>query len=183
MLYVDLDNFKQINDSLGHTVGDRVLMELTQRITEHLREEDTVARIGGDEFVILLPQLSHEQEDATNRADDLANKLLHLLTRPIPLANHNLQVTASIGAVIFPDKGDNDADELIRFADTAMYRAKENGRNSIVHFEKSMADDATRRCRQNVINTLAPCSMLIWITSNRLMIHSVTQWVTGCSWS
>ena len=169
-------------------------MELTQRITEHLREEDTVARIGGDEFVILLPQLSHEQEDATNRADDLANKLLHLLTRPIPLANHNLQVTASIGAVIFPDKGDNDADELIRFADTAMYRAKENGRNGIVHFEKSMADNATRRL--NLDNQLRnalqnnefqlhfqPCSMLIWITSNRLMIHSATQWVTGCSWS
>lgn len=145
ILFIDLDNFKKINDSLGHSVGDKVLKELTKRIKGHLREEDTVARIGGDEFIVLLPLLSDHEDQTNSSADDLASKLLRLLTRPIELNGNNLQVTASIGVVIFPDTPNNDANELIRFADTAMYRAKENGRNGIVHFEMSMADNATRQ--------------------------------------
>jgi diguanylate cyclase (GGDEF)-like protein/PAS domain S-box-containing protein len=145
VLFIDLDNFKKINDSLGHSVGDKVLKELTKRMKSHLREEDTISRIGGDEFLVLLPLLSSDETRASNRADDLAGKLLRLLTRPMELDGNNLQVTASIGVVTFPGRRNHSADELIRFADTAMYQAKENGRNGIVHFEMSMADNATRQ--------------------------------------
>ena len=145
VLFIDLDNFKKINDSLGHSIGDKVLKELAKRIKGHLREEDTVARIGGDEFIVLLPLLSSQKGQNRNCADDLASKLLRLLTRPIEINNQSLQVTASIGVVTLPSHANNDADELIRFADTAMYHAKENGRNGIVHFEMSMADSATRQ--------------------------------------
>ena len=86
-----------------------------------------------------------DNESTERRAEDLANKLLHLVTRPIITAENSLQVTASIGAVTFPDTANNDAEELIRFADTAMYRAKENGRNGVVHFEMDMADSISRQ--------------------------------------
>jgi len=145
LLFIDLDNFKKINDSLGHAVGDIVLKELSKRIADHLREEDTLARIGGDEFVVLLPLLSNNNKNTERCAEDLANKLRLLISRPIITAEHNLDVTASIGAVTFPDSCNNGAEELIHFADTAMYRAKENGRNGVVRFEMDMADSLSRQ--------------------------------------
>jgi len=145
LLFIDLDNFKKINDSQGHSGGDEVLKTLAKRITNHLRAEDTVARIGGDEFVVLLPYLTAEADTAKQRAEDLANKLLNLVTRPINTDDQPLQVTASIGVVNFPNNSENDAEKLISFADTAMYQAKEKGRNGVVYFEMSMADDATRQ--------------------------------------
>ena len=145
LLFVDLDNFKKINDSQGHSGGDNVLKTLATRISSHLRAEDTVARIGGDEFVILLPFLSTEANIAKQRAEDLANKLLNLVTRPIDTEDQPLHITASIGVVNFPNNSDNDAEKLISFADTAMYQAKEKGRNGVVYFEMSMAEDVTRQ--------------------------------------
>jgi len=145
VLFIDLDNFKKINDSEGHSGGDQVLKTLAWRITNHLRAEDTVARIGGDEFVVLLPFLSTDASVARQRAEDLANKLLGLVTRPIQTNKQPLQVTASIGVVNFPGNAENDAEKLISFADTAMYKAKQNGRNGVVYFQMSMANDVTRK--------------------------------------
>ena len=145
LLFIDLDNFKKINDSQGHAIGDLVLKTLAERITSHLRAEDTVARIGGDEFVVLLPFLSSSMEEAKQRAEDLANKLLSLVIRPISTNNENIQVTASIGVVNFPSSDESNADKLISFADTAMYQAKEKGRNGVVYFKMSMADDINRQ--------------------------------------
>lgn len=145
LLFIDLDNFKKINESQGHSGGDQVLKTLAARITGHLRAEDTVARIGGDEFVVLLPLLSHDEVSAKQRAEDLANKLLNLVTRPITTDDQPFQVTASIGVVNFPNNSENGAEELISFADTAMYQAKEKGRNGVVYFEMSMAEDVSRQ--------------------------------------
>jgi len=145
LLFIDLDNFKKINDSQGHSGGDNVLKTLAKRISNHLRAEDTVARIGGDEFVVLLPFLSTEANTGKQRAEDLACKLLNLVTRPIHTGDQALQITASIGVVNFPNNSENDAEKLISFADTAMYQAKEKGRNGVVYFEMSMADDITRQ--------------------------------------
>lgn len=145
VLFIDLDNFKKINDSQGHSAGDQVLKTLASRITQHLRADDTVARIGGDEFVVLLPVLNSDAEVARLRAEDLANKLLNLITRPIQTDKHPLQITASIGVVNFPGNNDIDAEKFISFADTAMYKAKQNGRNGVVYFQMSMADDISRK--------------------------------------
>jgi len=145
LLFIDLDNFKKINDSQGHGGGDVVLKTLATRITGHLRADDTVARIGGDEFIVLLPELSKDKDIAKRCAEDLANKLLKLTTRPIIHGDQSIQVTASIGVVNFPDNSEDGAEELIGFADTAMYQAKENGRNDVVYFEMSMAESLTRQ--------------------------------------
>jgi len=145
LLFIDLDNFKKINDSQGHGGGDVVLKTLATRITGHLRADDTVARIGGDEFIVLLPQLSEDRDSAKQCAEDLANKLLKLVTRPIINGDQSIQVTASIGVVNFPDNSEDGAEKLIGFADTAMYQAKKNGRNDVVYFEMSMAEDLSRQ--------------------------------------
>ncbi len=144
VLFIDLDNFKVINDSLGHTAGDQVLQQLAQRFSSMLRGEDTIARLGGDEFVVLLPYLSDEREVAEQKAEDLAQKLLNTISLPLSVLDHELQVTASIGLVLFPD-GDEDADSVLKFADTAMYRAKANGRDTVMRFDNEMAETATRQ--------------------------------------
>lgn len=144
VLFIDLDNFKKINDSLGHPAGDKVLQELAKRFSSHLRQEDTVARLGGDEFVVILPYLSDRAEEAANKAEDLARKLLGIVSRPFYVSDHELQVTASIGLVLFPDTH-NCADAVLQFADTAMYQAKANGRDTITRFNAEMAENASRQ--------------------------------------
>ncbi|MEH6357345.1 MAG: EAL domain-containing protein [Pseudomonadales bacterium] len=147
MLFIDLDNFKKINDTLGHSVGDAVLKELANRIASHLRKSDTVARIGGDEFVVLLPVVNNGSSNLEHCVTDLANKIMLLISRPLIIEENKLQITASIGAVTFPDNLNNNADELICFADTAMYRAKENGRNGVVLFNRGMAESKSRQLK------------------------------------
>lgn len=123
VLFLDLDHFKLINDSLGHNIGDLLLQEIGKRIQACIRESDTVARLGGDEFTILLPAIS-QPEDATR----VAGKLLESIRMPLHLDGHDFQVTTSIGISIFPEDG-VDAETLIKNADTAMYQAKEDGRD------------------------------------------------------
>lgn len=144
VLFIDLDNFKKINDSLGHPAGDKVLQELAKRFSSHLRQEDTVARLGGDEFVVILPYLSDQADEAADKAEDLARKLLGIISRPCYVSDHELQVTASIGLVLFPDTHDS-ADAVLQFADTAMYQAKANGRDTITRFNTEMAENASRQ--------------------------------------
>jgi diguanylate cyclase (GGDEF)-like protein/PAS domain S-box-containing protein len=124
VVHIDVDGFKFVNDNWGHGVGDRLLQSLALRLTRGVREVDTIARIGGDEFLILVPDF--KQSGDMSR---LAQKLVTLMSRPVELDDRTLQVTASVGVATFPDDGQN-ADELLRNADTAMYRAKDSGGNS-----------------------------------------------------
>jgi diguanylate cyclase (GGDEF)-like protein/PAS domain S-box-containing protein len=123
VLFVDIDRFKVINDSLGHTRGDRLLQDVAERLRECLREDDTIARFGGDEFTLLLSSVARV-EDAIN----VARKILKALEAPFPQAGRDLFVTPSIGVVLYPDDG-HDLETLIKNADAAMYQAKEQGGN------------------------------------------------------
>ena len=139
LLYLDLDNFKRVNDSLGHDVGDQLLCEVAQRLTACLREEDTVARLGGDEFVVLL----QEVDDALE-AEIVASKILDRLSQPVRSSGHEVVISASIGITLAPDDA-RDPGTLLRNADMAMYRAKGHGRGSFEYFEDSMNLEVSRR--------------------------------------
>ncbi|MDH3318876.1 MAG: EAL domain-containing protein [Betaproteobacteria bacterium] len=139
VMFVDLDRFKAINDSLGHTVGDLVLKEVAKRLVKQLRVGDTVCRVGGDEFVIVLPE-AKRSTDAAN----VAAKIIETLSQPVPAADRELTVTPSIGIAVFPEDG-RDAGMLIRNADAAMYHAKESGRANYQFFTEQMNQTASRR--------------------------------------
>lgn len=132
VLFIDLDNFKRINDSLGHEAGDQLLQTAAKRLTACVREEDTVARFGGDEFTIILNQVHDE-----NRVIKVAQRILDSLAEPILIKENLLQIGASIGITMFPHDG-KDPGTLIRNADMAMYRAKEMGRNNFQFFTPDM---------------------------------------------
>ena len=141
VLFLDLDRFKNINDTLGHAVGDDLLHRVGQRLHTTLRASDTLARLGGDEFVVLLPGLT-DREQATKVAD----KLLEALEQPIGVRNQQLHITTSIGICLFPNDGDT-PETLLRNADTAMYQAKAAGRNTYRCFTPEMNLEADQRYR------------------------------------
>lgn len=137
LLFLDLDQFKIINDTLGHSSGDILLREMAVRLRGTIRREDTPARMGGDEFVVLLAGLPRETEKAINVIRGIAEKIHQRLSVPVNLSGHRLQVTSSIGIAMFPFNSD-DADAILMQADAAMYRAKETGRNGTQFFLPSM---------------------------------------------
>ena len=132
LLFLDLDRFKIINDSLGHAIGDQLLRVIARRLDNCVREEDTVARLGGDEFMVLLPRISGSAD-----AGRIAKKIIECLVDPISCNGHELHITTSIGISIFPYDG-TDAETLIKHADISMYRAKELGRNKAVYYTAEM---------------------------------------------
>jgi diguanylate cyclase (GGDEF)-like protein len=132
ILFLDLDRFKQINDSLGHTVGDRLLKIVSSRIRAAIREEDTVARFGGDEFTVLIHIIGKVED-----AGKVAQKILDALKAPINIDERDFVVTSSVGISVYPNDG-TDGETLIRNADTAMYRAKDLGRNSSQYYAATM---------------------------------------------
>ncbi|HEC18522.1 MAG TPA: EAL domain-containing protein [Gammaproteobacteria bacterium] len=139
VIFLDLDRFKNINDSLGHSVGDRVLQSVAGRLTRNIRQEDTAARMGGGEFTILLPHIPH-----ADNAAELAEKILGAIEQPLYLDDHELFVTASIGISVYPgDAGQ--AESLMKNADTAMYRAKERGGNNYQFYTPAMNTRALER--------------------------------------
>jgi diguanylate cyclase (GGDEF)-like protein/PAS domain S-box-containing protein len=142
-LFIDLDEFKRVNDTMGHSVGDQLLLILSRSMTEQIRQTDTLARLGGDEFTLSMPDLSADFDVAQAQAAELAGRLLVKLSQSIVLGNNEFNISASIGVVIYP-QNDEDTETLIRFADTAMYRAKQSGRNAYMIFEQSMAVEADR---------------------------------------
>lgn len=146
LLFLDLDHFKHINDSLGHPVGDAVLKMVTARLEASVRLEDTVARLGGDEFVVLLSGLEGKRSEVTRQVRQIADKLRKLLAEPMLLDGHHLQVTPSIGIALIPDHGQTPAD-LLKRADIALYRAKDSGRNAIQLFRSTMQEAASERLR------------------------------------
>ncbi len=130
--FVDLDRFKQINDTLGHDIGDLLLINVAQIIQSSIRQNDTVARLGGDEFVVVLEDLSE-----LNSINQCAKKIIDKMSKPIIIHDHQVSVSPSIGIATFPNDGDS-ADELLKNADIAMYHAKSAGRNTFQYFEHSM---------------------------------------------
>lgn len=135
--FLDLDNFKQINDTLGHSIGDALLAKTAERIAKSLRKYDLVLRVGGDEFVIILEE----------RKDDVENRLQRIraaVSQPLRIGNYDIKVTSSIGMAFFPEHGETTA-EIVAAADLAMYEAKHNGRDSIATFTPNMADDLRKK--------------------------------------
>jgi diguanylate cyclase (GGDEF)-like protein/PAS domain S-box-containing protein len=141
VIFLDLDNFKTINDTLSHAVGDQLLQQVTQRMSAALRSEDIVARWGGDEFTLILPNLASAAEAA-----NIAQRIADQLTPPFLLHNHELHVTASIGIAVFPEDG-QDMTTLLQNADAAMYRAKQQGRNTIQFYTQSLSTEAAQRLK------------------------------------
>jgi diguanylate cyclase (GGDEF)-like protein/PAS domain S-box-containing protein len=144
LLYVDLDNFKKVNDARGHATGDALLVHAAKRLSGVVRQRDIVARIGGDEFVVLLDGLDANGAAATRAAQAVADKILAALTEPFEIDGQSYHTSASIG-VALPLHAEIDAQDLLREADTAMYRAKAEGRNGVALFETAMLADAQRK--------------------------------------
>jgi diguanylate cyclase (GGDEF)-like protein/PAS domain S-box-containing protein len=139
VMFLDLDGFKHINDSLGHSVGDRLLQSIAGRLVDCARASDTVSRPGGDEFIVLLSEMQHPEDAAI-----AARRVLQAVAEPHSIGEHELHITASIGVSIYPDDG-LDAETLIKNADTAMYQAKENGRQNYQCFNPAMNARAVER--------------------------------------
>jgi diguanylate cyclase (GGDEF)-like protein/PAS domain S-box-containing protein len=139
VMYLDVDHFKLVNDGLGHSFGDLLLADIARRLYDALRASDTISRIGGDEFGILLPEVTNAEAVA-----GVARKILESLMKPFRVDGHELFVTASIGISCYPNDGD-DAESLLKCADAAMYRAKELGRNQAQLFTASMNERYVRR--------------------------------------
>lgn len=146
LLFLDLDNFKTLNDSLGHEIGDQLLIQVAQRLRSNLRDDDIVARLGGDEFVMIIDGLAAEADEAHSIAKSIATKLISAISTLYRLGEHECRCTGSIGITLFSEKGTR-IDELLRQADLAMYQAKDAGRNSIRFFEQVMQADITARSR------------------------------------
>jgi diguanylate cyclase (GGDEF)-like protein/PAS domain S-box-containing protein len=139
LLFLDLDLFKAINDGFGHTAGDAVFQEVARRLTESVRDDDTVARVGGDEFVVLLPEIGKTEDAAV-----VAAKLLDSVAQPFMVEGRRIDLTTSIGVSVFPDDG-QDVESLMRSADNAMARAKQKGRNNYQLSIPELTEEAVQR--------------------------------------
>ena len=139
LLFVDLDRFKAVNDSFGHGVGEKLLIQVAGRLGECLRGDDTLGRIGGDEFAVVVAHLTKPED-----VSPVAQKILTVLEAPFNLDGHETQITASIGITLYPDDA-TDPLELFKNADTAMYRAKENGRNNYQFYLPEMNERLAER--------------------------------------
>lgn len=162
VMFLDLDRFKMINDSLGHAVGDKLLIDIAKRLSECLRETDTLSRLGGDEFAVLLTDID------TNGIAQVANKLIHAINEPITVEGYNLHVSTSIGISVYPGDGDS-ADSILKNADTAMYRSKDQGRNRFTFYAPEMNARAERRL-------LLENKLRLAIEHNNLFLHYQPKW-------
>ena len=138
LLFIDLDQFKTINDTLGHNIGDEVLIEAANRLQQCVREEDTIARLGGDEFTVILKDITKEN------VAKVAEKIVTIMRKTITIQSHALYISSSIGISMYP-KDATDSSSLIKYADTAMYKAKDEGRDNFQYYQKSMTKFAFER--------------------------------------
>lgn len=163
LFYLDLDNFKQVNDTLGHDMGDRLLQTVAERIQQTLRQSDLIARLGGDEFIALLPDINHPAEVGL-----VAQKLLKNICQPLLLGSHEVEVTVSLGITLAPDDGEG-WPVLMKNADLAMYRAKRRGRNNYQFFTREMNEEVVARVnmQQQIRSALE---------NNEFYLHYQPQW-------
>jgi diguanylate cyclase (GGDEF)-like protein len=162
VLFVDLDNFKRINDTLGHEVGDKLLVEVAKRFSRVMRDGDTVARLGGDEFLVVVPDVEGPKE-----VEKISEKIIDVLTQPIELEGREIYIGASVGVSLYPDDG-KDSSILMRNADAAMYIAKDSGRNTYRFFTSAMNDSSRRRLETEPHLRLA-------LDKNELSLHFQPQ--------
>ena len=139
LFFIDLDHFKEINDSLGHKAGDDILIQVTEKLENEMRKEDTIARLGGDEFTIIMQDLKQ-----INDVSKLAQKIINIVQKPFLVEDKSLYITASIGISLYPDDGDNSQD-LLKFSDAAMYKAKNEGRNNFQFYSSELTQLALDR--------------------------------------
>ncbi|MGB9093486.1 MAG: EAL domain-containing protein, partial [Gallionella sp.] len=144
LLFIDLDNFKNLNDTLGHDIGDMLLQQVTQRLEACIRTGDTVARLGGDEFVVMLLNMSKDPLEGAAQAEAIGDKILVALGQTYQLALHAYHCTASVGVTLF-GKNQQSTDELMKQADIAMYQAKKAGRNALRFFDRQMQENISAR--------------------------------------
>ena len=149
LLFIDLDHFKNLNDTLGHDIGDLLLQQVAERLTTCVRESDTVARLGGDEFVVMLEDLSGTIQEAVNQAESVGEKILSTLNKTYALGSGEHHSTPSIGIALFADHSEG-IDELLKRADLAMYEAKAAGRNTLRFFEPEMQTIVTARAAMEI---------------------------------
>lgn len=167
LLLLDLDNFKTLNDTLGHDVGDLLLQQVAARLTSSVRDCDTVCRVGGDEFIVLLEGLSHEAIEAAVQARDMAEKIIISLNKPYQLNNYAHHSTPSIGATMF-NGNEKTTEELLKQTDIAMYQAKIEGRNTLRFFDSQMQKDINYRA--DLENELRKA-----ISQNQFQLHYQIQ--------
>ena len=153
LLFIDLDNFKELNDTRGHDTGDQLLTQIAQRLGDCIRENDTVARLGGDEFVLMLVGLSPSRPEAVQQAEVVARKVQSVLEKPYPFKDFLYTSTASIGVAMFSEPG-NSSEDIIKRADIAMYRAKAAGRNAVRFFSPEMEN-----CETNEVSETKTCGV------------------------
>ena len=171
LLFIDLDHFKTLNDTLGHDKGDLLLQNVAQRLATSVRENDTVARVGGDEFVVVLENLHGNLQKAAGQAETVGKKILEVLDRPYQLDDIEYRSTASIGATLF--KGhQTPIDELLKQADLAMYKSKETGRNALRFFDPAMQTAVVERA-------VLEAGLRKAIEGNQLLLHYQAQTVDG----
>ncbi len=144
LLFIDMDQFKRINDTLGHSIGDALLQAVANRLQNVTRQDDMVARLGGDEFVVLLPELAQDMEHAARQARLVADKIHESLGQPFQFDHHQFHVTPTIGITLFPDAGKG-VEDVLKEADTAMYSGKAAGRNVTRFFQPEMEQNAQER--------------------------------------
>ena len=144
LLFIDLDNFKTLNDTLGHDIGDLLLQQVALRLESCVRECDTVARLGGDEFVVMLEELSEQPLEAAAQTEAVGDKILATLNQPYQLADHVYHNSPSIGAILFKERHQS-IDELLKHADIAMYQSKKAGRNTLRFFDPQMQENINAR--------------------------------------
>ena len=149
LLFIDLDHFKNLNDTLGHDIGDLLLQQVAERLATCVRESDTVARFGGDEFVVMLEDLSATIQEAANQAESVGEKILSTLNQTYALGSAEHHSTPSIGIALFADHSEG-IDELLKRADLAMYEAKAAGRNTLRFFEPEMQTIVTARAAMEI---------------------------------
>ena len=153
LLFIDLDDFKTVNDTCGHRVGDLLLQEAAKRLDSLIRKEDLACRLGGDEFVVVLSDLSPDQMTASAQANTTASKILEILSQPYMLEGQQHQISCSIGIVLFPEES-RDSHDLVKYADIAMYQAKNSGKNTIKQFSNYMQNILEHRLYlQNELRT------------------------------
>jgi len=190
LLFIDLDNFKLLNDTMGHDVGDMLLRQVAERLRQALRDSDQLARLGGDEFVVVLENLGANTEEATPHADHVARKILALLGQPYDLPGNPSPRTPSIGITLFDGSAGgvaNQTDALLRQADLAMYRAKADGRNTARFFDPSMQAAAERQAALDkaLRDGLAQRQFVLWCqpqfdTAGRLIgAEALARWQHG----